>query len=87
MCPMRGQKRALDSLELKLQATASHHVGAQNQTPVLCKSGQCPKSLSSFCREPCPHPMVNFECPFEIWNHLGDISLGMSGRAFPERSN
>lgn len=28
-----GQQRALDPLELKLQANGSHHVGAGNQKP------------------------------------------------------
>jgi hypothetical protein len=34
----RGQKVALDALEQELQVAVSHHVGAGNRTPVLCKS-------------------------------------------------
>ena len=33
----RGQKMALDPLELEFQAIMSCHVGAGNQTPVHCK--------------------------------------------------
>lgn len=29
------------SLEVELQVIVSHHVGAQNQTWVLCKNSQC----------------------------------------------
>ena len=35
-----GQKRVLDPLELELQMVVSHHVGARNQTQVLCKQEQ-----------------------------------------------
>jgi hypothetical protein len=42
-----GQKRALDPLELELQMVASHHVGAGNQTLVLCKIIKYPEPLSS----------------------------------------
>lgn len=34
----RGQKKASDSLELELQTIVSCHVGARNQTLILCKS-------------------------------------------------
>lgn len=30
-----GQKRALDSLELKLQMVVIHHMGARNQAQIL----------------------------------------------------
>jgi hypothetical protein len=35
-----GQKRASDPLELELKMAVSHHVGAENQIRVLCKSIQ-----------------------------------------------
>lgn len=35
---LRGQKLALDPLELELQVIISYHVGTGNQTLVLCKS-------------------------------------------------
>ena len=40
------QKRALDPLELKTQMVVSHHVGAGDQTQVLCKSSKDSYSLS-----------------------------------------
>lgn len=33
-------QRALDSLELELEAVLSHHVGARNRTLVFCRSGK-----------------------------------------------
>lgn len=35
------QKRVLDPLELELQKIVSRHIGAKNQTQVLCKSSRC----------------------------------------------
>jgi len=40
-----GHKRALDTLELELQMVVSHHVGAGNETQVLCKSKLSEPSL------------------------------------------
>jgi hypothetical protein len=37
----KGQKRALDTLGLKLQMVVNHHVGKGNQIPVLWKRHQC----------------------------------------------
>ena len=37
---------ASDTLELLLQMVMSPHVGAENQTQVLCKSSQCSELLS-----------------------------------------
>lgn len=42
---LRGQKRALDTLELELQMAVSHYVGAGNQTLVLWKHSQWSKLL------------------------------------------
>ena len=36
----RGQKRALEPLELELQMVVSCYVGARNQTWVLCKNNK-----------------------------------------------
>lgn len=36
-----GQKAALDHLELEIQTIVKCHVGAENQTWVLCKNRQC----------------------------------------------
>lgn len=36
-----GQKMAVDPLEQELQGNAHCHVGAENQTQFLCKSGKC----------------------------------------------
>lgn len=47
----RGQKRALDPLDLDLQMVVSHHVHAANLLWVLWKSSQCSElrnHLSSF---------------------------------------
>lgn len=35
-----GQKRASGPLELEVQVVVSCHVGASNQTLILCKSSQ-----------------------------------------------
>ena len=35
----RGQKKALDLLELELRMVVSHHVGAGNEILVFCKRG------------------------------------------------
>lgn len=35
-----GQKRTLGPLELEIQVVVSCHVGASNQTLILCKSSQ-----------------------------------------------
>jgi hypothetical protein len=43
---------ASDPLELESQLTVNHHVGAGNQTCVLCKDSQCSSLLSCFSR-PC----------------------------------
>lgn len=40
-----GQKRASGPLELEVQAVVSCHVGASNQTLILCKSSQCFESV------------------------------------------
>ena len=37
---VEGQKKALDPLELELQASVSHHVGAGTQTCVLRKGSK-----------------------------------------------
>lgn len=62
----RSQKKVLDLLDL--QVLVSHHVGAGNQTKVLCKAMSVFLPLSQFC---CPQMFVfvkNFdsgglECP------------------------
>lgn len=36
-----GQKRVSSSLELELRMVLNHHVGAWNQTQVLCKTNKC----------------------------------------------
>ena len=52
-----GQKRASNSLELKLWTVLSHHECVKNQTHVLNKSSDCPETteipspLSAFCEE------------------------------------
>lgn len=38
----KGQMRTSDPQKLELQIFLGHHVGAENQNPVLCKSSQCP---------------------------------------------
>lgn len=38
--PLKGQKRALDALQLELQTFVSCVVGAENRTQVLCKESQ-----------------------------------------------
>ena len=45
------QNRVLVPLELKLQATVSHHVGTGIQSSVLCKNNSCSDFFSnlSFC--------------------------------------
>jgi hypothetical protein len=37
----RSQKRALDPLEMELQAVINRHVGAETKTWVLWQSNQC----------------------------------------------
>ena len=47
-----GQRKALDLRELKLWMVVNHHVGAENQPLVLCKSSKCSitePSLQSPC--------------------------------------
>lgn len=44
----RGQKRVLDPLDLKLQASVGHCVDAGNQTQVIYKRGQFSEYLSHF---------------------------------------
>ena len=52
-----GDKRkALDSLEQKLQKTVRHHVGARNQTWVLWKSSLCSYALRNL-----PNPYKHFK--------------------------
>lgn len=41
LCAQGGKKRALDTLELKLQMSASSHVGAGSQAQFLCESNTC----------------------------------------------
>lgn len=36
----RSHKRALDTPDMELQVTLSHHMGTENQTCVFCKSSQ-----------------------------------------------
>lgn len=43
---LRGQKRAVDPLQLKLQRPVSCHVGTRNHSYVLWKSSQCSCQLS-----------------------------------------
>jgi hypothetical protein len=38
---LRGQKGALEILELEFGMTLNYHLGAGNQTQVLCKSSLC----------------------------------------------
>ena len=45
-----GQKRALDPLELELKMAMSYHVGAGNQTWVLCKGS----ALTCLALSPAP---------------------------------
>lgn len=44
-----GQKSVSDSLDLGLQVVINYPVGAENQTPVLCKSSQNSLPLSHLC--------------------------------------
>lgn len=40
-CAYRGQKRALESLNLELQTAMSCHAGTRNPTWILCENSQC----------------------------------------------
>lgn len=44
------QKRVLGSLILELQTAGSHHMGARNQTQVLCKDRKCSPLLRHVSR-------------------------------------
>ena len=44
-----GQKMTSDSLQLELQAVVSHHVGAGNQTQVLCLKETTTKTNPTQC--------------------------------------
>lgn len=54
-----GQKRALDPLELELQAVVRQELDAESQTSVLCKSSVCCKPLSRLSN-PRYYSRVNF---------------------------
>ena len=57
-----GQKRASDPLKLELQTIVSYHMGAGNQTCVLCKSSQCSSLLS------CVSILISRFCRKVLWN-------------------
>ena len=55
---LRGQKRALDSLDLDLQMVAIHHVGCKNQTQILCKAASTLNFQTNY-----PGPSIAFLDP------------------------
>ena len=50
-----GHKRGLDPLEQELQMVVGHHVGAGNQTWVLCKK---PSALDCYAISPTPKVII-----------------------------
>lgn len=54
---LRGQKRALDLLQLELQTFMSHYVGARNWTRVPCWSSKHILLLSHLCSYSCSFPL------------------------------
>ena len=67
----RGQKWPSDSLELKSQTFVSHHMGAKNQTWVLCKSNKCCKLLNHLS---IPLPLRSFEAESLTKLELRDLA-------------
>lgn len=47
LCPPKKPEEGVVPLEAELQIVVSYYVGAENWTPVLCKSIQCSSQLRS----------------------------------------
>lgn len=73
----RSQKVAVDLLERDLQMVASHHVGAENQTQILCKNDKQVSSPAPFFIGSCYEAQADLDARPFIFILPGAESTGL----------